>query len=190
MDEKELKSLLKEKLKSIERWKLTRGFRGKRNVLVIPKVALRDVHELLKGDDKVAYISIEATPACAKYWLEDEKGYTDNDHVLESSPTVFNTEFDDIERDTLYKGHVFKTISQDQADEMVDFIENNLDKDIIVHCKAGRSRSQGVARFILDMYPDYYQECFINQENPCDSPNMEVVRKLKRSYYKKHGLWR
>ena len=111
----------------------------------------------------------------------------DNEHYLEDGPDVFNVNFDDLREDRKYKGHVFRTITQEQADDMVDFIEKNLGKHFIVHCKAGASRSQAVHRFILDMYPDQYEKCPENLENPCETPNMEVVRKLKIAWRNRHG---
>lgn len=135
---------------------------------------------------EIAYISIEATPECAKYYLEVEKEDFDNNHYLPSGPNVLNLEFDDIQEDIVWKGHEFKTISQEQAAQVVEFIESHLGKTIIVHCKAGMSRSQGVARFILDTWPDLYEQ---DQSNPCLRPNQEVVRKLKRYYIEKYGMY-
>lgn len=127
-----------------------------------------------------AYISISATPECAKYWMGDEEEST---HYLEPGKDVLNLEFDDLEEDRTYGGHLFKTISDEQARTLFEFIEDHLHMNILVHCKAGKSRSQGVYRFIMDMFPDHYEECSENRLNPCLTPNMEVVRKLKRVFY-------
>ena len=159
----------------------------KKNVLVYPKPLFPYVVEKLKGKSDIAYISIEATPECAKYYLEPEHDDYDNEHYLEDGPNVFNVNFDDLGEDREYKGHIFRTITQEQADDMVDFIEKNLGKHFIVHCKAGASRSQAVHRFILDMYSDQYEKCPENLENPCETPNMEVVRKLKIAWRNRHG---
>lgn len=142
--------------------------------------------EVEKRGSGWAYISISATPDCAKYWLKDE---TESEHFLEDGENVLNLEFDDLSQDFEYQGHVFKTITDEQAKRIVDFIEGHLEMNILIHCKAGKSRSQGVWRFIIDMFPDYYSECEENKQNPCLTPNMEVVRKLKRAYYEKYEVF-
>lgn len=149
----------------------------KHNVVVCGK---NDFPEQVKNKPGWAYISIASTPECAEFWLQDK---SEADHYLPDSQDVLNLNFDDLEKDKTYNGHLFKTITEEQAREIVKFVENNLHKNILIHCRAGKSRSQGVYRFILDMYPDYYEECPENLQNPCISPNMEVVRKCKRVFY-------
>jgi predicted protein tyrosine phosphatase len=152
----------------------------KKSVLVVPKTKFKETVEKY-GNSNVAYISIEATEECRKYYLEEEKEDFDNEHILNSSDNVLNLEFDDITSDHIYKGHLFKAISEKQAEEIVEFIERNLGKMFIVHCKAGRSRSQAVGRFIVDFY-DYDEE-----EPLLSTPNITVLGELKRAYYKIHG---
>ena len=135
--------------------------------------------EQVKRKPGWAYISISATPECAEFWLGDK---SESEHHLPSGPDVLNLEFDDLEEDRTYKGHTFKAITQEQAEEIFMFVEDHLDKDILIHCRACKSRSQGVFRYILDTYPDYYEECEENKINPCLTPNIEVVRKCKRAY--------
>jgi hypothetical protein len=167
------------------RWLNKRG--DKSSVLVYPKRQFGFVADRLSGINGIAYISIESSADCARYWMEEEKHDNDNDHYLRSSENVLNIEFDDLTSDREYKGHIFKAITQEQADIIVGFIEGHLGDDIIVHCKAGSSRSQAVFRFIMDMYPDIYEPCDENRNNPCECPNVEVVVKLKRSFYRKHN---
>lgn len=158
---------------------------GKNVVVVVSKPefpeAVRQAGGVRPG---VAYISIECTPECAKYWLEGEKGDNDNTHYLPSGPSVLNLDFDDLTSDRVWHGHQFKTITEEQAKETLEFIESHLGEEIIVHCKAGMSRSQGVARFILDTWPDLYEE---DKNNPCLTPNIEVVSKLKQAWRNKYG---
>ena len=142
-------------------------------------------------NENMAYISIMATDECAKYYLQEkyEDDPEDNEHFLPEGPRVCNVKFDDLKEDREYQGHMFKTITEEQADKIVDFIERNLGKHFLIHCRAGASRSQGVYRFMMDMYPSYYTPCIENDLNPCLTPNAEVVRKLKRAYYKKHKMY-
>ena len=156
----------------------------KRKVIVYPK---KDFKEVDKSRLDTAIISIECTGECRKYYLLEEKGDSDSEHILPSGNRVLNLDFDDLDHDREYKGHHFKTITEEQAIEAVNFIEANIGKDFIIHCGAGRSRSQGFFRFIIDTYPDYYEECEENKRNPCITPNMEVVRKLKAAHIRKHG---
>jgi protein-tyrosine phosphatase len=176
----------------IENWIETvkrENIKGKRNVLVFSKSDFKKVADkvLQEIPDQVAFISIEGTPDCIKYWLESEKGDFDNDHYLSPGPHTLNLEFDDLTEDQEYKGHLFKTITQEQADQIVEFVEKNLDRNIIIHCKAGKSRSQAVARFILDFYSDSFTMCEENRNNPCISPNIEVISKLKKAIWRKGG---
>lgn len=134
-----------------------------------------------------AFISIICTPECQKYYLEENEfhWFKNNNH------NVLNLEFDDIDGDTIeWKGHTFYGITEEQSKQLVDFIENNKGKNFYIHCKAGKSRSQGVCRYILDVYGDKYgydQKLSCRKENPCTNPNQRVVRMLKREYYKQLG---
>jgi len=159
----------------------------KRKVVVYSKKDFREIDENERSRLDKAIISIECTGECRKYYLLEEKGNSDSEHILPSSNRVLNLDFDDLACDTEYKGHQFKTISEEQAIEAVNFIESNIGKDFIIHCGAGKSRSQGFFRFIIDTYPEYYEECEENKRNPCITPNVEVIRKLKAAYIRKHG---
>lgn len=122
-----------------------------------------------------AVISIAETPECRKYygWESEEL------HLLPSGPEVLNLEFDDISEETRPP---FTGMTQDQARQIIEFIDSHKDCDLVVHCRAGKSRSQGVVRFILDYYPEIWGET--NPENPCVSPNYFVVAGLKRILWK------
>lgn len=161
----------------IETWK---SWKAKKNVFVFSKSEVRDaVKELEKiiPKSEIAIISIEGTPECIKYWIEPELGDYDNEHPYKESSQVLNLDFDDLISDRVWKGHLFRTITEEQAKKTVEFIERNLGKYFVIHCKAGRSRSQGIAKFILNNYPDYYVECPINH---WDNPNTRVIRELEK----------
>ena len=131
-----------------------------------------------------AYISISATKECAEHYLQynlSKDWESECSHYLLDSDNVCNVNFDDLEKDIIFTDNiVFRTISEEQAKKIVLFIEKNLGKNFLIHCRAGMSRSQGVVRFILDTYPDYRE----HPDNHCITPNREVVRKLKNEYYK------
>lgn len=122
-----------------------------------------------------AFISICGTEDCQEYYLkESEPHYFKNCHH-----NVLNLNFDDIPKNTLkWKGITFYGLSLDQAEDIVNFVHNNLGKNFYIHCRAGKSRSQGVIRYILDSFPDYdFEE---RPENPCTTPNYDVTSKLKQ----------
>ena len=127
----------------------------------------------------IAFISIIGTPECQEFWLEEKEEH----YFKQSHPNVLNIGFDDIPRDQVeWKGHIFYGLREEQADEIVEFIERNLGKDFWIHCRAGQSRSQGVVRYILDCYPEI--EWITRPSNPCVTPNIDVVAKLKRKFWK------
>jgi hypothetical protein len=139
---------------------------------------------------KEAVISIECSAECAKYWLEEEKGDTDNLHLLPSGPSVLNLDFDDIEGpgDKYYKGHWFRSFKEIDAFDILKFIRENKGKDLIIHCKAGKSRSKAIGQFILEFMGDEYEDG--NPNNPIDgSCNGGVLLKLKSIFYSINHLY-
>lgn len=126
-----------------------------------------------------------------------EPNAKDEYHIFKSKDNVINLDFyditdynlmyaygDDITEDEIKYANSIKGLTDKQANELFTFIENNLGKDIYVHCSAGISRSQGVVKFILDCYPDIYDET--NPSNPCEFPNIHVVSLLKKCFRKKY----
>lgn len=154
----------------------------KNKVLVYSKA---EFHEVVKENrENTAYISIEGTPACIEHYIRDD----DNDHLLSSASNVLNLDFDDVTEDEFeYEGHIFSTISLEQAKEVLEFVVRNIGKDFVIHCKAGRSRSQAVGRFIIECFPDEYEEeksrrLYKSGYNP------EVLKRLKHVYYERFGF--
>lgn len=116
-----------------------------RYVKVLSKAQFKELDD--PGDCIV--ISIESTDDCKRYWKEERNEEMDNAHILPSSNTVLNLEFDDLQEDQVYGDYTLRAISMKQAMEIIDFVENHPDKDVIVHCTAGKSRSQGVGKFLV-----------------------------------------
>lgn len=123
-------------------------------------------------------------------------------HLLSGCGSVVNLDFDDIAGYRVWDAipdynwdsaakDMYKDVygmTDEQASELFSFLDGNVGKNVMVHCAAGVSRSQGVVRFLLDMYPDVYRVEETNPKNPCLVPNGHVVRLLKREYYKRYGL--
>lgn len=142
------------------------------------------------GDDiSNAYISITSSDDVNENYLTNPwPHYFDG-----KSDNVLNISFDDIGEDELeHRGVKFFGITESQAKQIVDFIEEHKGKNFFIHCRAGRSRSQGIARYILDMYGEgygYFEDYSERLENPCITPNQRVVRMLKREFYKQFGYF-
>ena len=91
---------------------------------------------------------------------------------------LLNVEFDDVSEEE--QGCISVCI----AEKIVNFIDDNIGKDFYIHCSAGVSRSQGIARYILDMYPEFDYKT--RKDNPCITPNITVTTMLKRIKYNKY----
>lgn len=113
-------------------------------------------------------------------------GDTDKDKFTfrKSHDNVHQSVFDDVLEDMPYEdldgntlGPNFVTMSDIQAKEMAEFILKNRDKNFLVHCHAGISRSGAVAQFICEL-KDIPLETF-HTMNPYVHPNPTVLRKLR-----------
>lgn len=178
-------------LDAIQNWVDGRNRLPKKSIIVSNKQYFPDLVSATKGLDDVAYISISDTKDMCEVRYDD----SECNHLLDSSDTVLNLEFDDLTVDKKVikpsgEPGICKTITELQAEEILDFVEINLGKHLIIHCRAGRSRSAGVARAIFDLFPEVYKENFYNDVNPVTTPNMEVVRKIKRAYIYRLGIWK
>lgn len=131
----------------------------------------------------------------------DSKPRKNEPHPLEERWNVMNLDFDDIggyrawEAITDFKWtdvekELYKDIygmSEEQGKFLFEFLDHFVGKNVMVHCSAGLSRSQGVVRFLLDMYPDVYTDKDTNPMNPCMVPNLYVTALLKVEWRKKYG---
>lgn len=115
----------------------------------------------------------------SKYWINDkydelqEKFMCNNDNESDWEVPYKNC-----------NTGVLKAMSYMDASVIVSFIQQKLSEGIrtfVIHCSAGISRSQGIVRFILDTYSDRY-DIVTRPDNPCITPNVHVVRMLKRIY--------
>ena len=115
---------------------------------------------------------------------EDNSGEPDN-HVFEKNHrNVLNLDFDDISQkeEEIETGKAYG-ISKSQALEVVKFIRDGISEGInyfIIHCGAGRSRSQAVVRYILDTY-SRIRDIIIRPDNPPTTYNSYVLGQLKKA---------
>jgi len=134
----------------------------------------------------IACISIIGTEKCLKYYLNEEN----TKHYFKNHPNVLNLDFDDISTDVEYDGHIFRTMTMEQAESAVDFIEKVIESwpdTIYVHCRAGYSRSRAVAEFIYRYCVEHHIEVEYADRNDYSTfLNQGVLRRLNNAYWKKH----
>ena len=136
----------------------------------------------------VACIEICATPDVLEHYgnyfaLADKPWFMEKKSCGPVPENVLKLNFDDITEDVLVidDGKFAWGIKPDQAKRIVDFIDENIDKDFYIHCHAGKSRSQAVVQYILDVYKD--REWETRPENPCKPEliNYRVFSMLKQA---------
>ena len=130
----------------------------------------------------MAFISIIGTPECLNYYLDEG----DTKHYFKDHENVLNLDFDDISTDVIYNGHRFKTMTMEQAEKTVDFIEKMFDKgvdDIKIHCRAGYSRSRAIGEFIYRLCREIGIEVTYTDRNDYTTMlNQGVLRRLEHAY--------
>lgn len=139
----------------------------------------------------MAFISIIGTPECLTYYLDEG----DTKHYFADHPNVLNLDFDDIGTDVMYNGHHFRTMTMEQAEKTVEFIENlivknvNVPKTIYIHCRAGMSRSRAFAEFIYRFCNENAFGVEYDDRNDYTTVlNHGVLRRLNHAYWKKHNM--
>lgn len=128
-----------------------------------------------------AFISVVCTEDVVKYY----NGEISGEHWFKKNhPNVLNIEFDDVLYDIIVNDTEAKALSQEQAQEIVDFIERNKGKDFYIHCTAGISRSGAIGTFIAENYDEYKGS--LDKYNSYLKPNGDVLCKLNSILWNKH----
>lgn len=142
-------------------------------VFIMPKFFFEQVIDGIEKSSKdVFYLSINNP--------DDE----DKTPIREDSDTFKSMWFYDIDEDIYneVKDFTYKTISDEQVDELYDFIMKNKDKkNFVVHCTAGISRSGAVGEFVNDLFGIPYAE--FRKQNPNIIPNTYIKKKLNEKCY-------
>jgi rhodanese-related sulfurtransferase len=93
---------------------------------------------------------------------------------------VLHLKFDDVEID-INEDVKAKSITKEQAKEIVDFLYKNKDKELLfVHCTSGISRSGAVGLFALDYFNGDKEHFKTYNKHIC--LNQKVLRLLKQNY--------
>jgi len=103
----------------------------------------------------------------------DEKSYFNSEHN-----NVKIMYFDDCDENIKDDKQEFKTITEEQAEELFEYIKQNKDRKVcLVHCSAGWSRSGAVGLFINNYLKQSYDE--FKKDNPVIYPSFKVYNLLK-----------
>lgn len=141
-------------------------------VFIMPKFIFEQaIDGIEKSGKDVFYLSINNP---------DDK---DKTPIREDSDTFKSMWFYDIDEDIYdeVKDFTYKTISDEQVDELYDFIMKNKDKkNFVVHCTAGVSRSGAVGEFVNDLFGIPYAE--FKKQNPNIIPNTYIKKKLNEKW--------
>lgn len=82
-------------------------------------------------------------------------------------------------------------MTKEQGKEIADFIKRNWDRSIIVHCRAGISRSAAVAEILFQLgwedFPPIHRSPFMFKTNT-SLANIHVIRLLREEFPEKFGL--
>lgn len=137
-----------------------------------------------------AFISIIGTKECLEYYLEEG----DTKHYFnDKQENVLNLDFDDIDNDIIYEGHLFKTMTMEQAEKSIDFIEDMINSGrttFCIHCRAGMSRSRAFAEFIYQYCLEHNIDVEYEERNQYTTVlNHGVLSRLKHAYWKKHKMF-
>lgn len=119
--------------------------------------------------------------------INDTQGTPEIPHFKADKNNVKVMFFDDVEEDLNHpKYGIIKAFTEQQAADLLDFIEKNKDKQLcMVHCAAGVSRSGAVGHFISDYFEQDYDQ--FKKTNPYVHPNMKVLQLLNREVRKRNG---
>lgn len=98
---------------------------------------------------------------------------------------VLRIEFDDVVKIPLgMAGHNIIAFCDTHAEIIHEFIEKHKDKDFLIHCSAGVSRSVAVGSFMREVFDDV--ELKLHEIHTDEHCNARVRRGLMRKYWKGH----
>lgn len=109
---------------------------------------------------------------CVSSWEKDLVFHTD---CIDGAQFVFQDILE--EKKELIGGEIVYGISGRQARDIVKFCEKYKNKNFLVNCDAGYSRSAAIVKFINLMYGHELRDNF---ENACH-PNIFVLTELKKA---------
>lgn len=133
----------------------------------------------------LAFISICCSKDAQEYCYQ-HYGEEDNHYFHDNHENVINLDFDDVDEDGIYDGIECFTIHDKQALELYNFIESNLYRNFIIHCRAGKSRSRAIGVYIVENYD--YEPNLSYGNDLSDRGNVSVLSALNKIYREKEEL--
>lgn len=124
----------------------------------------------------VAFISVLNSPS--NNWFGEDQYYMNSIFEKEHNNVLILT-FDDVENSI--NGNI--SFDEKMANKLIEFIDQNKNRDFIIHCAAGISRSGAIGTFIKD-YLELNSEEF-KKYNPYVQPNSHVLRVLNKIFWDK-----
>ena len=152
-----------------------------------------DIHMVLKSindsnieEQKDLYL-ISINYSDFPEWMPEE-AYP---HFKQDHPNVLRLFYDDVLQDTPVKitatkeWWTAKAFTSEQAKQVVDFlskIEKNDNTKIIVHCKAGKSRSVATAHFVSEYFGEDPNLIYTNPEQKPNATVLNLLREANSTY--------
>jgi predicted protein tyrosine phosphatase len=103
----------------------------------------------------------------------------DHEIILNNASNVLNLQFDDSETEESWTNKLF---DDELAQQIIQFVNNNLDKNLfVVHCLMGQSRSGAVGGFLADIFGIKWED--FKRQNSQVKPNTLVKTTLEKNYY-------
>jgi len=130
------------------------------NVLILNEEKFKETYPRLKSRKDMFFISIIDPDNKKKSLFREKSNYK-------------TWKFYDLEYDI----NNYKAISYEQAREIRDFIVNNLDKTLVVHCGAGIARSGAIGEFYWELLGGSYKDLI--EKYKWISPNGRVLTYLR-----------
>lgn len=108
-------------------------------------------------------------------WITIQEAGDKNKPSFLDKQDKIEANFFDLTDDILFKGEVLKAPTEDDIRPIVEFLKKHPNRDVLVNCAAGISRSGAVAAFLNDMgyyWPKTYRNTAI--------PNVVVLNLMRR----------
>lgn len=106
----------------------------------------------------------------------------DHEIILNNASNVLNLQFDDSETEESWTNKLF---DDELAQQIIQFVNNNLDKNLfVVHCLMGQSRSGAVGGFLADIFGIKWED--FKRQNSQVKPNTLVKTTLEKNYYERY----
>ena len=141
--------------------------------------------ENIDGVKDLAIISITCGDNSNDSFMSSKHGTHDEHYFKRNHINVLNIECYDIDREFEKDGKKYLPFNTEQAKQVIDFIEVNKNKNYIIHCHAGISRSGAIGQFITDFYGWSDKSTFRYQYGNRIIPNTEITKKLKEEWIRR-----